>query len=238
MSDCSSISSGPRTSLSGSAKQVKTKGVPVPLTDHVALVSLTRDIPTRLVLQAAAAIQKQITRDFTPYWGLRVTVDAFEDLESVPSDYHPIVIFGGSGELVQQLDYAVGEERAADDRRRLRARAAVGAAHELVHPPAVRAGRRERDLERDAEPRGAGDDQRPVRQPAGRRRAPARPARGGCGTCSRSATRARRSGTRSTACRSPTSTARGTSTRCSRTATATASPARSSVRWRSSRAAT
>ena len=86
----------------------------MPLTDHVALVSLTRDIPTRLVLQAAAAMQKQITRDFTPYWGLRVTVDAFEDLESVPTDYHPIVIFGASDELVSKLEYAVGEERTAE----------------------------------------------------------------------------------------------------------------------------
>jgi hypothetical protein len=86
----------------------------LPLTDHVALVSLTRDIPTRVMLQAAAAIQKQITRDFTPFWGLRVTVDAFEDLESVPSDYHPIVVFAASEELVQKLEYAVGEERAAD----------------------------------------------------------------------------------------------------------------------------
>ncbi len=86
----------------------------MPLTDHVALVSLTRDIPTRLVLQAAAAIQKQITRDFTSYWGLRVTVDAFEDLETVPSDYHPIVIFTATDELVGKLEYAVGEERTAD----------------------------------------------------------------------------------------------------------------------------
>ena len=86
----------------------------MPLTDHVALVSLTRDIPTRLLLQAAAAIQKQLTRDFAPYWGLRVTVDAFEDLESVPSDYHPVVLFAASHDLVGTLEYAVGEERTAD----------------------------------------------------------------------------------------------------------------------------
>ena len=85
----------------------------MPLTDHVALVSLTRDVPTRLLLQAAAAIQKQITRDFTPYWGLHVTVDAFEDLETVPSDYHPVVIFAASHELVGTLEYAVGEFRDA-----------------------------------------------------------------------------------------------------------------------------
>ena len=86
----------------------------MPLTDHVAIVSLTSDIPTRLILQVAAAIQKQITRDFAPYWGTRVTVDAFEDLESVPSDYHPIVIFSAGHELVGQLEYAIGEQRAAE----------------------------------------------------------------------------------------------------------------------------
>jgi hypothetical protein len=94
------------------------------LTDHVALVSLTRDIPTRYLLQAAAAVQKQITRDFTPYWGLRATVDAFEDLSSVPSDYHPVVVFGDAQELMGQLEFAIGEEYAADlvddfDRERL-----------------------------------------------------------------------------------------------------------------------
>ena len=86
----------------------------MPLTDHVAIVSLTSDIPTRLILQVAAAIQKQITRDFAPYWGARVTVDAFEDLESVPSDYHPVVIFSATHELVNQLEFAVGEQRAAE----------------------------------------------------------------------------------------------------------------------------
>ena len=86
----------------------------MPLTDHVALISLTREIPMRFALQAAAAIQKQITRDFTPYWGLRATVDAFEDLESVPSDYHPVIIFSRSSELEEQLRYAVGDERTAE----------------------------------------------------------------------------------------------------------------------------
>ena len=52
----------------------------MPLTDYVALVSLTRDIPTRELLQVAAAVQKQMTRDFAPLWGIRATVDAFEDL--------------------------------------------------------------------------------------------------------------------------------------------------------------
>ena len=86
----------------------------MPLTDHVALVSLTSDVPTRSFLQAAAAIQKQITRDFTPIWGLPATVDAFEDLASVPSDYHPVVLFGDPKEVEERLQFAVGWEYAED----------------------------------------------------------------------------------------------------------------------------
>jgi hypothetical protein len=85
----------------------------VPLTDHIALVSLTRQIPTRELLRAGAAVQKQLTRDFGPIWGLRATLDTFEDLASVPSDYHPIVVFGDADELVGQLDVAIGPELAA-----------------------------------------------------------------------------------------------------------------------------
>jgi hypothetical protein len=85
----------------------------VPLTDHVALVSLTRSVSTGSLMQAAAAVQKQITRDFTPFWGLNATVDAFEDLSSVPSDYHPLVVFGDPDELVGRLEVAIGEEFAA-----------------------------------------------------------------------------------------------------------------------------
>jgi hypothetical protein len=85
-----------------------TKGVLVPLTDHIALVSLTRDVSTKSFLQAAAALQKQITRDFIPFWGLPATVDVFEDLESVPSDYHPVVLFGDTDELIGRLDFAIG----------------------------------------------------------------------------------------------------------------------------------
>jgi hypothetical protein len=113
MSDCSSISRDPRTSLSGAATQVKTKGVLVPLTYHVAIVSLTSDVSTKDLLRAAAAIQKQITRDFTPFWGLPATVDAFADLQSVPSDYHPVVLFGDADEVKGQLDVALDPAYAA-----------------------------------------------------------------------------------------------------------------------------
>jgi hypothetical protein len=83
----------------------------VPLTDHVAVVSLTRDISRRTLLQVVAAVQKQVVRDFAPIWGLPATVDAFDDLSSVPSDYHPVVIFGDAEELLGQLEVAIGGER-------------------------------------------------------------------------------------------------------------------------------
>jgi hypothetical protein len=85
----------------------------VPLTDHIALVSVTKEISTRSLLQAGAAIQKQLTRDFMPIWGFRATLDTFADLSSIPSDYHPVVVFAHSEELVGQLEVAIGPELVA-----------------------------------------------------------------------------------------------------------------------------
>jgi hypothetical protein len=83
------------------------------LTDHIALVSLTSNISMRDLLQAGAAVQKQLTRDFLPIWGLRATLDTFADLSSVPSDYHPVVLFGDADELVGQVEAALGTQIAA-----------------------------------------------------------------------------------------------------------------------------
>lgn len=84
----------------------------MPLTEHVALVSLTRDVPTRSLMQVAAAVQKQVTRDFTPLWGIAATVDAFEDLASVPSDYHPVALFRDQDELPSRLEPLLGGQPA------------------------------------------------------------------------------------------------------------------------------
>ena len=64
------------------------------------------------LLQVAAAVQKQVTRDFTPLWGIAATVDAFEDLASVPSDYRPVVLFGDVNELPSRLESLLGEQPA------------------------------------------------------------------------------------------------------------------------------
>lgn len=42
--------------------------------------------------RVAAAIQRQVTRDFAPAWDLHATVDIFPSLESVPASYWPVVL--------------------------------------------------------------------------------------------------------------------------------------------------
>jgi hypothetical protein len=85
----------------------------MPLTDYVAVVSLTSAVGPRDLMAGAAAIQKQVTRDFSPHWGIAATVSAFDDLDSVPSDYYPVVLFGDADELVGRLEFALGPERAS-----------------------------------------------------------------------------------------------------------------------------
>jgi hypothetical protein len=86
----------------------------MPLTSYVALVSLTSDVPMRVLTQIASALQKQVTRDFAPFWGISATVGAFEDLTTMPTDYHPVVVFGNSKELAGHLEAAIGVEGAAN----------------------------------------------------------------------------------------------------------------------------
>ncbi|HKD14570.1 MAG TPA: hypothetical protein VKE71_08470 [Candidatus Angelobacter sp.] len=62
------------------------------LTAHVALVSDTDSIQLDDLSPVAAALQKQVTRDFGPLWNVNATVDAFDSLESVPVDYWPVIL--------------------------------------------------------------------------------------------------------------------------------------------------
>ena len=50
------------------------------LTHHVALVSDTPSVTLAQVSAAAAALQKQVTRDFGAAWGIQATVTAFDKL--------------------------------------------------------------------------------------------------------------------------------------------------------------
>lgn len=85
--------------------------MPLPL--HIGIISLTREVPTRSLLQATAALQKQVTRDFTPIWGVSATVDAFEGFGSIPNDYIPVFLFGEPRELADELETALGTQPAA-----------------------------------------------------------------------------------------------------------------------------
>jgi hypothetical protein len=84
----------------------------MPLPHHIAIVSLTSEVSMRSLLQATAALQKQVTRDFQPIWGFPATVDAFEGLQSVPNDYHPVVLFGDVDELADSIIATLGAQPA------------------------------------------------------------------------------------------------------------------------------
>jgi hypothetical protein len=62
------------------------------LNAHVAIVSETSHVTFKHLAPVAAAIQKQVVRDFGPLWQVDATVDAFDSLDSVPVDYWPVII--------------------------------------------------------------------------------------------------------------------------------------------------
>jgi len=59
---------------------------------HLALVSETDQVQFSELARVAAALQKQVSRDVAPVWGVNATVDAFAQLEDVPIDYWPIMV--------------------------------------------------------------------------------------------------------------------------------------------------
>lgn len=61
-------------------------------TRHVAVVSQSQAVSTSQASLIAAAVQKQITRDFSPIWNINATVSYFAALSDVPSGYWPIII--------------------------------------------------------------------------------------------------------------------------------------------------
>lgn len=71
--------------------------------EHIALVSQTTKVPLNKLVVAAAALQKQVSRDFKPYWDIEATVDAFERLQDVPLGYWPIIIVDSIPEGVEGI---------------------------------------------------------------------------------------------------------------------------------------
>ncbi|HET6992009.1 MAG TPA: hypothetical protein VFJ43_11825, partial [Bacteroidia bacterium] len=62
------------------------------LTCHIALVDNSGKIKLRELSLVAAALQKQVIRDFGPIWNVKATVDAFEKMRDIPVGYWPIII--------------------------------------------------------------------------------------------------------------------------------------------------
>jgi hypothetical protein len=62
---------------------------------HVALVpddNAGGQLSSSDVTRVAAALQKQVARDFGPVWDVRATVDAFATLDDVPLGYWPVLV--------------------------------------------------------------------------------------------------------------------------------------------------
>ena len=59
---------------------------------HLALVCDGVNIPIAEINRVAAALSKQVERDFFPIWKVSATVNAFAALEDVPVDYWPVII--------------------------------------------------------------------------------------------------------------------------------------------------
>jgi hypothetical protein len=60
--------------------------------NQVALVAQTKKIEFSDLTTAAAAIQKQVSRDVGPIWNINASVDAFASLEDVPLGYWHVLI--------------------------------------------------------------------------------------------------------------------------------------------------
>ncbi len=62
------------------------------LTKYIAVVSETKKVTASALNKAAAALDKQVKRDFGPAWGINASVSAFHALEDVPTDYWAVSI--------------------------------------------------------------------------------------------------------------------------------------------------
>lgn len=64
---------------------------------HLALVSETQELSQQEVNTVAAALGKQISRDFSPLWNIPATLHAFATLDDVPTGYWPIIVMENIG---------------------------------------------------------------------------------------------------------------------------------------------
>jgi hypothetical protein len=62
------------------------------LSYHLALIADGAPVELKELTSVAAALQKQVTRDFGPIWDISADVSAFASLEDMPLDYWPVII--------------------------------------------------------------------------------------------------------------------------------------------------
>jgi len=62
------------------------------LVSHIALVSDSSRVSPTALAQAAAAIAKQVARDFGPIWGVNATVSAFPSVAEAPVGYWRVIV--------------------------------------------------------------------------------------------------------------------------------------------------
>ena len=92
------------------------------LLKHVALVSESSKVTLDALTIVAAALQKQVSRDFGPIWSVDATVNVFPRLEDVPVDYWRIMIMdniqqqGASGVHMDDQGQPFALVTADDDR--------------------------------------------------------------------------------------------------------------------------
>jgi hypothetical protein len=65
---------------------------------RIAIVPTAGSVSLDETARVAAALQRQITEDFTPWWGIAGNVVALGALEDVPHDYFVIQLVGSIDE--------------------------------------------------------------------------------------------------------------------------------------------
>src|SRR5947209_14862337 len=60
--------------------------------NHLAVVSQTKHVSLNKLAVAAAALQKQVQRDFKRYWDVEAPVHAFGGLQDVPLGYWQLIV--------------------------------------------------------------------------------------------------------------------------------------------------
>jgi hypothetical protein len=66
-------------------------------TNQLALISQSQEVSFAEAAKISAALQKQISRDYSPIWTVPATIDSFATLDDVPIGYWPIIIMDDIG---------------------------------------------------------------------------------------------------------------------------------------------